>query len=334
MPSPLPTTDTPPGPTPRLVKADPQRAGALLDPLRETVAHVFIGKPEVVDYFIVALLAGGHVLLEDVPGVGKTTLAKALAKSVKGSFQRIQCTPDLLPSDISGTHIYNQQTGEFELKMGPIFANFVLADEINRATPRTQSALLEAMEEGTVTLDRATLPLPDIFMLIATQNPIEYQGTYALPEAQKDRFLMRLALGYLDAATEIAMLEQQQYAHPLAAVEPVMTLEDLHDLRAMVKDVFVDPKIKDYIVRLINQTRRDPQVQLGASPRGSLGLVHASQALALIKGRTFVQPSDVKDMAIAVLAHRLIMRGQGQRGVSPAVGYVKELLKSVPPVAM
>lgn len=312
---------------------DPGRAQPLIEGLRSAINRIFVGKPDVVDAFIVALLARGHVLLEDVPGVGKTTLAKTLARSVDASFQRIQCTPDLLPSDISGTYIYNQQTAEFELRPGPIFANFVLADEINRATPRTQSALLEAMEEATVTLDRETRPLPEVFMLIATQNPIEYQGTYALPEAQKDRFLMRLSLGYLDAAHEIEMLDQQQDQPPLEQLAPVMSLDELLLLQGMVRGVFVDPKIKDYIVRLINTTRRDPQVQLGASPRGSLGLMHAAQALALIRGRAFVQPQDVKDIALPVLAHRMILRGQGQRGGGAGIAYVRELLRNVPPVA-
>lgn len=321
--------------TPHNVTApNPETARPLVGALHEAITKVFVGKPDVVDAFIVALLAKGHVLLEDVPGVGKTTLAKALAKSVDATFQRIQCTPDLLPSDISGTYIYNQQTAEFELRPGPIFANFVLADEINRATPRTQSALLEAMEESTVTLDRETRELPEVFMLIATQNPIEYQGTYALPEAQKDRFLMRLSLGYLDATHEVEMLGMQQDHNPIADIQPVMSLEELTLLQAMVRGVFVDPKIKDYIVRLINETRRDPQVQLGASPRGSLGLLHASQALALVRGRAFVQPQDVKDIALPVLAHRLILRGQGQRGGGGGIAYVKELLRNIAPVAV
>ncbi|HYE76443.1 MAG TPA: MoxR family ATPase [bacterium] len=333
MPSPASAATPRPAPMDPAVAVDPAAAAPQLQELRDAVTKVFVGKPDVVDYFIVALLARGHVLLEDVPGVGKTTLAKALSRAVDASFQRIQCTPDLLPSDISGTHIYNQKTGEFELRPGPIFANFVLADEINRATPRTQSALLEAMEEGTVTLDRDTIALPPVFMVIATQNPIEYQGTYALPEAQKDRFLMRLTLGYLDAAREIEMMDQQAMVHPLELEEPVMGLDQLGLLQDVVRRVFVDPKIKDYIVRLVNQTRRDPQVQLGASPRGSLGLLHAAQALALLRGRDFVQPGDVKEMAIPVLAHRLILRGTGQRGAGASIAFVRELLKTVPPVA-
>ena len=300
--------------------------------LTRSIESVFLGKSKVVGYFITALLAGGHVLIEDVPGTGKTVLAKTLAKLVSGSFQRIQCTPDLLPSDITGTFIYNQKSGEFELRKGPVFANFLLADEINRATPRTQSALLESMEERQVTIERETFELPDVFMVIATQNPIEFHGTYALPEAQKDRFMLRITLGYLDAAVEIEMMNAQQLKHPLESVVPVMSIDKVREMRSRACRVHVDNTIKDYIVRIINRTRRDPSIIVGASPRGSLGLLRASQALALVKGRDYVIPIDVKELAPLILAHRMVIKPQAAAQKGGLEEIISQILMSVEPI--
>jgi MoxR-like ATPase len=301
--------------------------------LADSIEKVFIGKRKAVEYFITALLAKGHVLIEDVPGTGKTILAKTLAKLVDGSFQRIQCTPDLLPSDITGTFIYNQKCSEFQLRMGPIFGNFILADEINRATPRTQSALLECMEEGQVTIERETFKLPDVFMVIATQNPIEFHGTYALPEAQKDRFMMRLSLGYLDAAVEIEMMNAQQIRHPIDDLTPVLSVERVGEMIEFTKRVHVDDAIKNYIVRLINRTRRDPSIIIGASPRGSLNLIRASKALALIRKRDYVIPMDVKELAPLILSHRMFLKPQAaaQKGGQDEI--LSAILMSVDPIS-
>jgi MoxR-like ATPase len=300
--------------------------------LESSIEKVFLGKPKAVGYFVAALLAGGHVLIEDVPGTGKTILAKTLAKLVKGSFQRIQCTPDLLPSDITGTFVYNQKSGEFVLRQGPVFANFVLADEVNRATPRTQSALLECMEERQVTIERETFELPDVFMVVATQNPIEFHGTYALPEAQKDRFMMRLTLGYLDARKEIEMMTAQQIKHPIDSIVPVMDIEKVMEMRALTRRIYVGDAIKDYIVRIINRTRRDPSIIVGASPRGSLYLLRASQALATVKGRNYVIPIDIKELAPYILAHRMVIKPQvtAQKGGLEEI--VSSILMSVEPI--
>jgi len=321
------------------VSADGRITEAEFNKLRESVTllensieSVFLGKHKAVGYFLTALLAGGHVLIEDVPGTGKTILAKTLAKIVKGSFQRIQCTPDLLPSDITGTFIYNQKSGEFELRKGPVFANFVLADEINRATPRTQSALLESMEERQVTIERDTFELPEVFMVIATQNPIEFHGTYALPEAQKDRFMMRLTLGYLDARMEIEMITAQQIKHPIESLVPVMEIEKVQEMRIITRKVYVSDIIKDYIVRIINRTRRDPSIIVGASPRGSLNLLRASQALAIIKGRNYVIPIDVKELAPYILAHRMIIKPQAAAQKGGLEEIISSILMSIEPV--
>lgn len=300
--------------------------------LTNSVENVFIGKHRAVEYFVTALLADGHVLIEDVPGTGKTVLAKTLAKLVEGAFQRIQCTPDLLPSDITGTFIYNQKSGEFELRKGPVFANFVLADEINRATPRTQSALLECMEERQVTIERDTFTLPEVFMVIATQNPIEFHGTYALPEAQKDRFMMRLSLGYLDARVEIEMMNAQQIKHPIDDIKPVLTTEQVHEMREITKRVYVDESIKEYIVKIINRTRRDPSILVGSSPRGSLNLSRASKALALIKGRNYVIPMDVKELAPLILSHRMFMKPQAAARKSDQDDILSAILMSIDPI--
>lgn len=271
------------------------------------VDQVIVGKRQAVELVLVALLCRGHLLIEDVPGTGKTVLAKSIARSIGCSFKRIQFTPDLLPSDVTGVSIFNQQTREFEFRAGPLFAQIVLADEINRATPKTQSALLEAMEERQITVDGVTYPLPSPFIVLATQNPIEYEGTFPLPEAQLDRFLLRLHLGYPERLDEIAMLKRQRQAHPLDALQPVAQIEELLQLQQTIKDVYVDDLVEEYIVALVHATRHHEDVYLGASARGSLALYRTAQARAAIRGLDFVTPDDVKALASAVLGHRLIV---------------------------
>ena len=274
----------------------------------DQIETVIVGKRPAVELALTAFLAGGHVLIEDIPGVGKTTLAKALARALGLVFKRVQFTPDLLPADITGTTIFNQKTAQFEFREGPVFANIVLADEINRATPKTQSSLLECMEEQQVTTDGITYILPHPFFVIATENHIESHGTYPLPEAQLDRFLLRLSLGYPDAAEESRILDQQTRVRPLTALEPVTSREEILRLQEETRAVFVAPALRDYIVALVGATRVHPMAALGASPRGSLGLLHAAQAYAAVSGRTYVQPDDIKRLAVPVLAHRLILR--------------------------
>jgi MoxR-like ATPase len=271
------------------------------------IARVIVGKADVSELLLVALLCEGHVLLEDVPGIGKTTLAKTLARSLSCSFQRIQFTPDLLPSDITGVSVFNQKTTEFEYRPGPIMAQIVLADEINRAGPRTQSALLEAMQERQVTVDGVTRPLPRPFLVLATQNPIELEGTFALPEAQVDRFLMRLEVGYPEREEERQILRRFRLDHPLDQLEPVVTAEEITRASEACRSVFVHPAVEDYVLDLARASRGDPAIALGVSPRGTLALCHAGQALAAIRGRTYVIPDDVKQLARPVLAHRLIL---------------------------
>jgi MoxR-like ATPase len=300
--------------------------------LRESMESVIIGKPDEINMVIACLLARGHLLLEDVPGTGKTTLAKALAKSIEGSFQRIQCTPDLLPSGITGTFVYNQKTGEFLFRPGPVFADVVLADEINRATPRTQSALLECMEEYQVTTERTTFRLPPSFMVIATQNPIEFQGTYPLPEAQKDRFLMRLKLGYLGGDEEKRMLLDQVKVHPLESVKPVLSTHDVLRIQKAVRGIHVQDDLMDYIVKLVGSTRTDTSILVGSSPRGSLGLFRAGQGMALVRGRDYVVPHDVKEIAHAVLAHRMILKPQAGYSEEAAAELIRTLLVKVSPL--
>ncbi|MEI7771676.1 MAG: MoxR family ATPase, partial [Chloroflexales bacterium] len=273
----------------------------------QNVEQVIIGKRNPVELLLVALLCRGHVLLEDVPGTGKTVLAKSIARSIGSSFKRIQFTPDLLPSDVTGISIFNQQSREFEFRPGPIFAQIVLADEINRATPKTQSAMLEAMEERQITVDGTTYGLPAPFIVLATQNPIEYEGTFPLPEAQLDRFLLRLNLGYPDRLDEIAILKRQRQAHPLDSLPTVAQIDDLLRLQAVIKEVYVDDLIEEYIVGITTATRHHEDVYLGASTRGSLALYRTAQAWAAIKGRDYVAPDDVKDLAASVLGHRLIV---------------------------
>ncbi|MBI2764731.1 MAG: MoxR family ATPase [Chloroflexi bacterium] len=273
----------------------------------ENVERVIVGKRRELRLAITSLMCGGHMLIEDVPGVGKTMLARAIATSTGCSFKRIQFTPDLLPSDITGVSIYNQKTNEFEFREGPIIAQIVLADEVNRATPKTQSALLEAMEERQVTVDGITHRMPAPFMVMATQNPIEYEGTFPLPEAQLDRFLIRIHLGYPSGTDEVLVLDQQQTQHPVDTIGQVTDSTEILQLQKAVKEIYVDPLIKQYIVELARATREHESAYLGASPRGSLALFRTSQARALLEGRDFVTPDDVKELALVTLGHRIIM---------------------------
>ena len=296
----------------------------------DNVATVIVGKTPVIEQALAALVARGHLLVEDVPGVGKTMLAKSLAMSTGCSFKRIQFTPDLLPSDVSGISIYNQQSGEFLFRPGPIISQVVLADEINRATPKTQSALLEAMEELQVTVDGVTHILEQPFIVMATQNPIEYEGTFPLPEAQLDRFLMRISIGYPEFEEEMAVIEQQEHTHPIESLKPVATPADVEAMQEAAKDVFVDPTVRQYIVRLIEATRTHRDVALGASPRASLGLFRASRGTALVQERDYVIPDDIKDLAPSVIAHRLILSSSARmRGVR-STDVVQDLLSQVP----
>ena len=273
----------------------------------ENVEHVMVGKRQSVQLTVLGLLCQGHILIEDVPGVGKTVLAKSLARSVGCKFQRIQFTPDMLPSDVTGVSVFNQKTREFEFRPGPIHAQIVLVDEINRATPKTQSALLEAMEERQVTVDGRTYPLEPPFMVLATQNPIEYEGTFPLPEAQLDRFMLRIRLGYPGKEEEIEILDRQQYQHPVNALEQVLTVEELRDAQAAVKDIYVDQLVKEYIINIVRQTREHPDVYLGSSSRGALAIYRLGQARAALLGRDYVLPDDVKALAGPALGHRIIV---------------------------
>jgi MoxR-like ATPase len=294
------------------------------------VETVIIGKRETVEMALVTLLVGGHLLIEDIPGVGKTTLAKTLAQSLGCAFKRIQFTPDLLPADITGTSIYNQKTQEFYFMPGPVFAQVVLADEINRATPKTQAALLECMEELQVSEGGTTHTLPRPFFVIATQNNIEHAGTYQLPEAQMDRFLMRVRLGYPDLNQEIGILNSQVQSHPLVNVQPVMDATTLVRLQDKVREVVVSEPLQRYIAQVVAATRTSDHVEIGASPRGSLALMHAAQAHAALQGRTFATPDDVKRLAPFVLAHRLILSAEARvRGLEDAA-VIRELLTQVP----
>ena len=293
------------------------------------VERVIIGKRRLIEYIVVALLCEGHVLLEDVPGVGKTMLARAFAISLGVTFKRLQCTPDLLPSDVIGVSVFNQKTREFEFRPGPAFAHILLADEINRATPRTQAALLECMGERQITVDGRTYPLARPFLVLATQNPIEYEGTFPLPEAQLDRFLFKLSLGYLDAAEESRMLLNLQRRHPIEELEAVVDGSRVPLLAQQVWEVHVDETVRDYIVRLVQATRQHPDLALGASPRGSLGLFRAGQALAAVRGRDYVLPDDVKELAPLVLSHRCIVHSESAlRGRTPS-RIIEELLEQV-----
>ena len=300
------------------------------DKVLANVERVIIGKHHEVRLALVALLCQGHLLIEDVPGTGKTVLAKALAKSLGCSFRRIQFTPDLLPSDVTGLSIFNQKTNEFEFRPGPIMAQIVLADEINRAPAKTQSALLEGMQERQVTIDGVTHPLPGTFTVFATQNPIEYEGTFALPEAQLDRFLLRLHLGYPGMLEELVILDEQKKTHPIDDLQEVMSLEELRAMQAGVRDTYVDSSVSEYIVRLVTATRNHPDVYLGASPRGSLALYRAGQAFAALSGRDYVIPDDVKAVAVPALAHRTIVKTAATVRDVDAGLIIRELLDSVP----
>jgi MoxR-like ATPase len=292
------------------------------------IERVIVGKHHEVRLALVALLCRGHLLIEDVPGTGKTMLAKAFARSLGCTFRRIQFTPDLLPSDVTGLSIFNQKTQEFEFRPGPIMAQVVLADEINRATPKTQSSLLECMEERQATIDGTTYKMPDPFLVIATQNPIEYEGTFALPEAQLDRFMLRIRLGYPQPIEEIVILDEQKREHPLDELEEVCGIDELRELQAAVREIYVDSTVSDYIVRLVNGTRNHPDVYLGASPRGSLALYRAGQAMAALLGRDYVIPDDVKVLAEPALAHRLIIKTSSTiHDVQPGQ-VIRELLDS------
>jgi MoxR-like ATPase len=282
---------------------------AQIEQLIENLNYAIVGKQEAIRLVLVALLSGGHALLEDVPGVGKTLLAKSLARSIDGNFQRIQCTPDLLPTDLTGTNIWNPQAGKFEFLPGPVFANVLLTDEINRATPRTQSALLEVMEEHQVTIDGVTHLVPNPFFVIATQNPVEYQGTFPLPEAQLDRFALSLQLGYPSAEEELQMLQRLQFGNSLQTLQPCITLLEVEELRRHCANVRVEPPLQQYILALVRATREDEEITLGVSPRGTVTLQRATQALAFLQGRDYAIPDDVKFLAPYVLCHRLITTG-------------------------
>lgn len=291
---------------------------------------VIVGKRGAIDLIVIGLLCQGHVLIEDVPGVGKTILARSLARSLDCTFSRIQFTPDMLPSDVTGVSIYNQQKNKFEFRPGPIIGQIILADEINRATPKTQAALLEAMEERQVTVDGITHELPQPFMVLATQNPIEYEGTFPLPEAQLDRFLLRVRLGYPSMADEIRVLEEQQVQHPLTTLKAVMKTKEILDAAESVKQIFVSAAVKRYIVELTTRTRQSSDVYLGASPRGSLGLARASQARAAMQGRDHVLPDDVQALASAVLAHRIIVSPAARLRDLSSERIVQEVVQATP----
>ena len=300
------------------------------DKVLANVERVIVGKHHEVRLALVALLCRGHLLIEDVPGTGKTVLAKAIAKSLGCTFRRIQFTPDLLPSDVTGLSIYNQKTQEFEFRAGPIMSQVVLADEINRATPKTQSALLECMEERQATVDGVTYMMPDPFLVIATQNPIEYEGTFALPEAQLDRFMLRIRMGYPQPVEEILILDEQKRRHPVDEIAEVCSTEELRAMQDAVREIYVDPAISDYIVRIVNASRQHPDVYLGASPRGSIALYRAGQALAGLLGRDYVIPDDIKALVEPAIAHRLIIKTSSSiHDVGPAQ-VVRELLDGTP----
>jgi MoxR-like ATPase len=307
-----------------------QKAQEIAEKVIANVEKVIVGKHAEVQLTLLGLLCRGHLLIEDVPGVGKTMLAKSIAKSIGCTFRRIQFTPDMLPSDVTGVSVFNQKTREFEFRPGPVMAQIVLTDEINRATPKTQSALLECMEERQVTVDGTTYPMARPFLVLATQNPIEYEGTFPLPEAQLDRFMMRISLGYPDPEDEITMMDAQQYVHPVEEIGQVVDVEELLEAQETIKDIYIDNSVKEYIVAMVGETRKHPDVYLGASPRGSLALYKTSQARAALLGREYVIPDDIKALAQAALAHRLIISPSARiKNVDPKA-VVEEITSSVP----
>ncbi len=303
---------------------------SVTDKLCANVEKVIVGKHDAVQKTMLALLVQGHVLIEDVPGVGKTILARTFARSIGCNFKRIQFTPDMLPSDVTGVSVFNQKEREFEFREGPLFAQIVLADEINRATPKTQSALLEAMEERQVTVDGTTYKMPNPFLVMATQNPIEYEGTFPLPEAQLDRFVLRVRLGYVAPMQEVEILNAQQHHHPLDDLQQIITQTELVQLQEAVKSVYVDDSIKEYIVAIVGATRDHPNVYLGASPRGSLAIFKTAQARAAMDGRDFVIPDDVKALAEPALAHRLIISPAARMKNVNAEDVIEEILHAIP----
>jgi MoxR-like ATPase len=307
-----------------------EKAQKLAQAITGNVEKVIIGKGNTVELAVIALMSKGHLLIEDAPGVGKTMLARSLAKSLDCSFKRIQFTPDMLPGDITGVSIYNQKISDFEFRPGPVMAQIVLADEINRATPKVQSALLECMEEGQITVDGIPNKMPSPFHVLATQNPIEYEGTFPLPETQLDRFILRVSIGYPTASDEVKIIEKQQYHHPILELKAVATASDLEKLQEAVKEVYVDDLVKQYIVTIVGATRNHAAIYLGASPRGSLALFHTAQARALLQGRDFVLPDDVKALAEPVLAHRLIVRLTDASMDKSGRTIVNELINTIP----
>ncbi len=319
-----------PAPSEPVGAADLSELHATVSAIATNIERVLVGKPEVVRVALVTLLAEGHLLVEDVPGVGKTSLAKALARSIDCSVSRIQFTPDLLPSDVTGVSIYNRQNGGFEFRPGPVFANIVVGDEINRASPKTQSALLECMEERQVTVDRTTYQLDRPFMVIATQNPIEMEGTYALPEAQRDRFTARVSIGYPDPAAELAMVDEHSGHDPLAELQPVSNAETVRRLIERVRSVHISQELRKYSVDLVTATRTLNEVRLGASPRATLQLIRAARAQAALSGREYVIPDDVHAVAIPVLTHRLVLTTEAHAARRSAADIVRSVLQRVP----
>lgn len=303
---------------------------ALAQSIKENVQHVIVGKDETIDMIFVALITGGHVLLEDVPGTGKTLLAKSIAKSIDGAFKRIQFTPDLLPTDLSGMNVYNQKVSEFQFHPGPVFTNLLLADEINRATPRTQSSLLECMEERQVSIDGDTLVLEEPFIVLATQNPLDNYGTFPLPEAQLDRFMLKLKMGYPSFDESKAILSRFRSGNPLQSIEPVASKEDIVNAQKHYTNVHVDDSILEYLLKIVEQTRKHHEIALGASPRAGQALLRAVQAYAVIGGRDYVSPDDVKAMVVPVLAHRLLFHNTSQLQTSYAESVLQHIVSQVP----
>jgi MoxR-like ATPase len=300
-----------------------------IDRLVNSVEKVIVGKRRVIQRVVSVLIAGGHVLLEDVPGVGKTVMVHAIAKSIGCSFKRIQFTPDLLPSDITGVSVYNQKSGEFEFKVGPVLSQIILADEINRTSPKTQSSLLEVLEEHQITVDGKTYKVQEPFMVLATQNPIEYEGTFPLPEAQLDRFMMKISIGYPEPNDEKAILKRFKNDNPISSMEAVLTGEEVLELQRYVKEIYVDDSIYDYIVSIVNATRESDEIALGASPRGSLALFRACQSWAVINGREYVLPDDIKELSKSVLCHRLIVKPEVRLQGFTSENVLENILKQV-----